>query len=178
MPALATAAAIASIVAVVVAIQSVIGAVNAMNDAASAQSALAKTNAQLKASAAAAYAAGDKSKGDKLTKAANIPGPAAPSFFDQLLTGTIGQFASGGFTGRGGVNDVRGVVHAGEYVVPQSGVDQSTGLPKAMSGGNTQTITIQNVNLNTESAVKAFFNMTDKDAQSLAMGLTPARGRI
>lgn len=39
-------------------------------------------------------------------------------------------FASGGYTGRGGVNDVAGVVHKGEYVLPQSQVDQRTGTPK------------------------------------------------
>ena len=44
-------------------------------------------------------------------------------------------FATGGFTGRGNPNEVAGVVHKGEYVLPQSMVDQSTGTPKAM--GNT-----------------------------------------
>lgn len=39
-------------------------------------------------------------------------------------------FASGGFTGRGAVNEPAGVVHKGEYVLPQEMVDQSTGLPK------------------------------------------------
>ena len=40
-----------------------------------------------------------------------------------------GNYASGGFTGRGGKYEEAGVVHKGEYVVPQEGVDQSTGLP-------------------------------------------------
>lgn len=39
-------------------------------------------------------------------------------------------FASGGFTGRGGTNEVAGVVHKGEYVLPQNMVDQNTGRPK------------------------------------------------
>lgn len=43
-------------------------------------------------------------------------------------------YASGGFTGRGGSNDVAGIVHKGEYVLPQSMVNQSTGTPKM--GGN------------------------------------------
>jgi len=38
-------------------------------------------------------------------------------------------YASGGFTGRGRKYDVAGVVHKGEYVFPQSQVNQSTGLP-------------------------------------------------
>jgi hypothetical protein len=45
----------------------------------------------------------------------------------------IPGFATGGYTGRGGTNDVAGIVHKGEYVVPQSQVDQSTGLPKMSS---------------------------------------------
>jgi len=39
-------------------------------------------------------------------------------------------YASGGYTGRGAVDEVAGVVHKGEYVVPASQVDQSTGEPK------------------------------------------------
>lgn len=46
-------------------------------------------------------------------------------------------FADGGFTGLGGKNDIRGVVHAGEYVLPKEQVDQATGQPKqgALGGG-------------------------------------------
>lgn len=53
---------------------------------------------------------------------------------------STGTFASGGFTGAGGVNDVAGVVHKGEFVLPQSMVNQSTGQPRI--GGNLN-ITIQ-----------------------------------
>ncbi len=38
-------------------------------------------------------------------------------------------FAKGGFTGRGGKMDPAGLVHRGEYVVPQEYVDQTTGTP-------------------------------------------------
>lgn len=41
-----------------------------------------------------------------------------------------GGWSVGGFTGRGGVNDVAGAVHRGEYVFKQSDVNQSTGVPK------------------------------------------------
>jgi TP901 family phage tail tape measure protein len=41
-----------------------------------------------------------------------------------------GQYYTGGYTGRGGKYDPAGVVHKGEYVVPKSGVNQATGLPK------------------------------------------------
>lgn len=56
-------------------------------------------------------------------------------------------FAEGGFTGSGGVSDVAGVVHKGEYVLPQSAVDQSTGMPKIMTNGGGGSVTV-NVNVN------------------------------
>jgi hypothetical protein len=71
---------------------------------------------------------------------------AQTSTHDTLLklkaTGDAGQqaratdllkqgYALGGFTGSGGINELAGVVHKGEYVIPQSGVDQRTGMPKA-----------------------------------------------
>ena len=60
------------------------------------------------------------------------------------------QFSSGGFTGIGGVNEAAGVVHAGEYVLPQSMVNQASGMPKPEAiaslgggnGGNTYQISI------------------------------------
>lgn len=54
-----------------------------------------------------------------------------------------GGWATGGFTGRGGVNEVAGLVHRGEYVIPQKDVDQATGLPKVTptaSGGARQVV--------------------------------------
>lgn len=41
-----------------------------------------------------------------------------------------GGWASGGYTGRGPVDEVAGVVHRGEFVLPANMVDQNTGLPK------------------------------------------------
>lgn len=55
-------------------------------------------------------------------------------------TGGGGGFATGGFTGNGSPNEVAGVVHKGEYVLPQSQVNQSTGMPNI---GNTINVTIQ-----------------------------------
>lgn len=51
-------------------------------------------------------------------------------------------WADGGYTGRGNPNEVAGVVHKGEYVIPADQVNQNTGLPKL---GNTS---IQNVTIN------------------------------
>ena len=39
------------------------------------------------------------------------------------------SYASGGFTGRGGKYEEAGIVHKGEYVIPQEGVNQATGKP-------------------------------------------------
>lgn len=49
-------------------------------------------------------------------------------------------YATGGYTGRGNPDDIAGIVHRGEYVVPANMVDQATGTPKSI--GNTQNITI------------------------------------
>ncbi len=50
----------------------------------------------------------------------------------------VPAFASGGFTGTGAKNDVAGIVHAGEYVLPKEQVNQATGLPKdGVAGGST-----------------------------------------
>lgn len=40
-----------------------------------------------------------------------------------------GAYQSGGYTGPGPVNQVAGVVHRGEYVIPKKDVNQRTGLP-------------------------------------------------
>jgi phage-related protein len=57
-------------------------------------------------------------------------------------------FAEGGFTGNGGIGDVAGVVHKGEYVLPQSAVDQSTGMPKINLGGGGGGNTTINISVN------------------------------
>lgn len=52
-------------------------------------------------------------------------------------------YASGGYTGAGDKNEVAGVVHRGEYVLPQEMVDQTTGTPKSL--GNTYNIYVEGV---------------------------------
>lgn len=44
-------------------------------------------------------------------------------------------FASGGYTGRGGMYDPAGIVHRGEYVIPKKDVNQATGRPHADAMG-------------------------------------------
>jgi TP901 family phage tail tape measure protein len=51
-----------------------------------------------------------------------------------LITTEIGSLSNlwtGGYTGRGGKYEPAGIVHKGEYVIPKSMVNQSTGLPHA-----------------------------------------------
>lgn len=47
-------------------------------------------------------------------------------------------YASGGYTGRGGMYEPAGIVHRGEYVVPKKDVNQRTGLPYADALGRLQ----------------------------------------
>ena len=67
----------------------------------------------------------------------------------KLASGGGGGYATGGFTGRGDVNEIAGVVHKGEYVLPQEMVDQNTGTPKSL--GNT----IININVSGTFATSA-----------------------
>lgn len=49
----------------------------------------------------------------------------------QLVLQRLRGYSSGGYTGSGGKYEPAGIVHRGEYVVPKSMVNQSTGLPYA-----------------------------------------------
>lgn len=59
---------------------------------------------------------------------------------NKRLNGGGSGWATGGYTGQGNPNEVAGVVHKGEYVLPHDMVDQSTGTPKAL--GNTYIINV------------------------------------
>lgn len=59
-----------------------------------------------------------------LYKAANQLKSSRLSYLESL------GYASGGFTGTGGMYEPAGIVHRGEFVFPKSEVNQSTGLPK------------------------------------------------
>lgn len=61
----------------------------------------------------------------------NIPGVSIGNIGRMPIAG----FETGGFTGTGASNEIAGVVHRGEYVIPKAMVDQSTGMPNI--GGNT-----------------------------------------
>lgn len=88
----------------------------------------------------------------------------------------IPGFDKGGFTGIGGVTEVAGIVHKGEYVIPASGVDQRTGQPKGMAGSTTTHNHYGNVYLGSPSAVTEYFKQIDRDNILVNKGLTAARG--
>jgi tape measure domain-containing protein len=99
----------------------------------------------------------------------DIPGPLGK------VKDVIPGFASGGYTGAGGVHEVAGIVHKGEYVVPQSMVDQSTGLPK-MGVTNNRQVSIGTVVLGDASAVREMFKQLDSDTLLTGKGITANRG--
>lgn len=189
MPAITVAAALASLALVANAVGSVINAINAMNDAAEAQRQLAQTNARLNDAASMAYQNGDIAKGDKLRSIAKNNNTSTPNYFDAAMQSVFSVdgwksafgFSTGGYTGAGPVDQVKGVVHAGEYVLRQDEVDQRTGMPKAsvmQSGGQSITnhFNFEQLVLSTPEAVREFFTVSDYDTQMVGMGLSPNRG--
>ena len=87
-------------------------------------------------------------------------------------------FATGGFTGRGAANEIAGVVHKGEFVVPKDKVDQSTGMPKGLGVVSSKTVNIQQVIINTAEAANAFFDRLDNDSMLAGKGLATIGGNI
>jgi tape measure domain-containing protein len=84
----------------------------------------------------------------------------------------IPGFSTGGFTGQGGGSEIAGFVHRGEYVVPRSQVDQSTGMPKSMG---VTTYNIQNVVLQGAEATAEFFKIQDRNGYRASNGLAVRR---
>jgi TP901 family phage tail tape measure protein len=121
LPAIVIAAALASINQVWQAIQSVRQAISDLNAA---------------KESAANYDKAKASTHKTLLDLSKNGTPAQKERANKLLSQ---GYADGGFTGRGAANEIAGVVHKGEYVVPKSQVNQSTGVPK--QGG----VTIQNL---------------------------------
>jgi hypothetical protein len=165
MPAIAVGAALAAIALVYNAAMQAQAAVNAASDA---KSRLAGEDSTLVNHFVGVY---KDPNSDAHTKA------LAKQF---LHNDGVGGYASGGYTGQGSVNEVAGVVHKGEYVLPQSQVDQRTGTPKATTGigstgGNTYNFS-GNIMLGDSSAVTTFFNKLDQDGLLVGKGLTPSRG--
>lgn len=119
MPAIAVAAAIASLYAVYQAAQQT---KRALDDVSNATRSAADSNAAAMSSLQNTIKNGTPEQQARARKA---------------VGGLAGQgFSVGGFTGQGGTNEVAGIVHKGEYVLPKSMVDQTSGKPKDMGSSN------------------------------------------
>lgn len=133
----------------------------------------ASIDASTKSNEAALRRANQQYKAGKLSK----------SHFQSILR-TAGGYASGGFTGRGGKNDIAGVVHRGEYVIPREQVNQNSGMPRIAGApsNNSQLNIVVNVGLyaGTEQekrkvAVELFKSLQDV-ASSKSMSVTQLMG--
>ena len=82
-----------------------------------------------------------------------------------------GGWATGGFTGRGGRNEVAGIVHRGEYVLPQKMVDQNTGTPK-MGGIENH---IGTINISSEVDGEKWLQRLTKNQETISRGLVPTQ---
>ena len=123
MGGIAVAGALADIALVAVAIDRVMGAINAMNGAVNAANNLGNgiDIKGMQQQAAALRKSGD-------TSSAKYKG------LINSIASSGGGYSKGGYTGSGADNEVAGIVHKGEYVIPKSQVNQSTGQPKGGSG--------------------------------------------
>lgn len=166
MGGIATAGVLADIALVYYAVKSVVDAISAMNDAAASK-------------AGAIKAQQDRISSDKQLLASGTSDQKTRALSDLQKAGALSQvmnvpsFSSGGFTGNGSPNDIGGVVHKGEYVLPQSMVDQNTGTPKAMGGisiGN-MTVVLQN-----EAAGRGFLDSLNNDSLLASKGLSVRQG--
>lgn len=77
-----------------------------------------------------------------------------------------GGWADGGFTGRGDKNEVAGLVHRGEYVIPKEFVNQTTGLPMASPVNNSYA----NNSNQTVNATYNVYNQLDMEAANRDLG--------
>lgn len=80
-------------------------------------------------------------------------------------------YSNGGFTGIGGSNEVAGVVHRGEFVVPKNMVDQSTGTPK-MGGIENH---IGTINISSEVDGEKWLQRLTQNQEIISKGLVPTQ---
>lgn len=161
MPAIVVAAALASIYLVYKAVQTVRGAIDAMNNAAKSEESFQRTkNASVKSiqqSIARARARGDQAGVKRGIK----------SLKSVLATGS---YAVGGFTGRGRGDEIAGVVHKGEYVIPKELVNQNTGLPEM--GGRVEN-NIGRIYISSEVDGERWIQRLTKEQEIVSKGMTP-----
>lgn len=77
-------------------------------------------------------------------------------------------YMTGGFTGRGAEDEIAGIVHRGEYVIPKSQVDQNTGKPK-IGGGFA---VYGNLNIGNKSDADYLLRKINRDQEAIGFGLS------
>lgn len=82
-------------------------------------------------------------------------------------------FASGGFTGRGGTYEPAGIVHKGEYVLPKTAVDQSTGMPKFDELHPSIENNIGTINISDQQTADYFLKRLTNNQEITSQGLVP-----
>jgi tape measure domain-containing protein len=107
----------------------------------------------------------------------NLSGGNLPNALIRLVTG---NYADGGFTGRGDKYEPAGIVHKGEYVIPKEVVNQSTGMPdlSKISGGNTTvhvTLSLSGVMTSSKSDERA---IATRMAKLINEAVTAKTGRV
>lgn len=90
-------------------------------------------------------------------------------------SGVVNQgFARGGYTGPGDANEIAGLVHKGEYVLPKEMVNQNTGTPN-LAGG---THIYGNINIGSQSDADYFFSKLSRNQELSMRGLSTMAGTV
>ena len=100
----------------------------------------------------------------------SVKNSVIPGGLGRLLPG----FAAGGYTGAGSPGEIAGFVHKGEYVMPKSQVDQTTGQPKSMGSQTTINYNAP-IYLQTAEATNEFFEIQDRNSLLASKGLSIVR---
>ena len=173
MPAIVVAAAITALTMV---INKMLEAKAAVKSAGEAIKNNISVNDQILKASKEAYEAGDTAKADKLFKIAESGYQNAAQQLNSLTVNpytpaSILGFSNGGFTGLGASNEVAGVVHRGEYVLPQNMVDQSTGTPK-MGGIENH---IGTINISSDVDGEKWLQRLTQNQEIISKGLVPTQ---
>lgn len=98
-------------------------------------------------------------------------GVSSPEAKAQARAAIKRGFSTGGFTGRGGKYEPAGIVHKGEYVIPKSMVNQSTGLPEI--GGSSTEYNISNITISSEVDGERWLRRLTNNQEIVSAGLVP-----
>ena len=98
----------------------------------------------------------------------------------EVAKGVVSTFSEGGYTGKGKKKEVAGIVHKGEYVIPQEGVNNPALKPvldvmeKARRSGTLQQVTETDIAEAVEDETKKEDKMLPKDVSATSKVENPA----